>query len=381
MEIEEFELERLQSLWENRVEINLTESGIHPYTLRELLSPGEIGELLDLRLTYGWTDGSPELREAIAGYYAATTPANVLVTNGSAEANFLAAWTLLEPGDELVLMLPNYMQIFGLARSLGVEVRPFHLRESRGWAPDLEELRRQVSPRTKVVAVCYPNNPTGAVLSRPEMEEIVAIAEAVGAVVYADEVYKGAELDGEEGPSFRDLSDRAIVAAGLSKALAHPGLRLGWLVGPEEFIAAAWHRNDYTTIAAGVLSQQVARTILDPPRRSAILARNREILGRNRGLLQRWVEKRSEEFSWIPPRAGGMAFLRYRTPINSTVLCHRLRRQKSLLVLPGDVYGMDGYLRLGIGERPETLERGLARLADGFSEIGTGSRAASEGAP
>ncbi|MEM7585437.1 MAG: aminotransferase class I/II-fold pyridoxal phosphate-dependent enzyme, partial [Acidobacteriota bacterium] len=148
MHIETFELERLQSLWENLVELNLTESGIHPYTLRELLDADEIEALLDVRLGYGWTNGEPDLRSAIAAYYPGATQDNVLVTNGSAEANFLAMWSLLEPGDEIVLMLPNYMQIWGLARSLGVEVKPFRLRESQGWTPDLDEIRGLVSSKT-----------------------------------------------------------------------------------------------------------------------------------------------------------------------------------------------------------------------------------------
>ena len=148
-------------------------------------------------------------------------------------------WTLLEPGDEIALMLPNYMQIWGIARSLGVEVKPFHLRAGDRWAPDLDELRGVVSERTKMIVVCNPNNPTGSVLSPDEMKTIVEIADGVGAMIYADEVYKGVQLEGEEGASFHDLYERAIVAAGLSKALAHPGLRIGWLVGPEDFIAGA----------------------------------------------------------------------------------------------------------------------------------------------
>ena len=242
MKIEEFELERLQSLWENEVEINLTESGVHPYTLRELLTPDEISDLLDLRLTYGWTNGSPDLRDSVRQYYPGTSREQVLITNGSAEANFLAMWTLLEPGDEIALMLPNYMQIWGLARSLGAEVRPFHLRsDGQRWRLDLEELEAAVTPKTRAVVVCNPNNPTGATLTEPEMDRIVELAEAVGAYVYADEVYKGVELDGEERPSFFGRSDRVAVASGLSKALAHPGLRIGWLVGPESLIADAWH--------------------------------------------------------------------------------------------------------------------------------------------
>ncbi len=152
MKIEPFELERTQSLWEHTVEYNLTETGIHPLTLEELLSREEQQALLTARLGYGYTNGSPELRRAIAGLYAHCAPENVLVTNGSAEANFLAVWALLEPGDEVVMMLPNYMQIWGLARGFGTEVRPCHLHEARRWHPDVEEVRAAVTVRTRLIA-------------------------------------------------------------------------------------------------------------------------------------------------------------------------------------------------------------------------------------
>lgn len=365
MLIEEFQLERLQSLWENEVEINLTESGVHPYTLRELLSAEEIADLLDLRLTYGWTNGSPGLRDAIRYEYPGASRDQVLVTNGSAEANFLAMWTLLEAGDEIALMLPNYMQIWGLARSLGVQVRPFHLRsDGRRWRPDLEELERIVGPATKAIVVCNPNNPTGAVLTDGEMERIVEIAAAADAWVYADEVYKGVELDGEERPSFFGRHDKVAVASGLSKALAHPGLRIGWLVGPELLVQSAWHRNDYTTITTGVLSEKVAEKVLEPRTRRRILERNRALLRQNLTLLEDWIAERPSCFHMVPPEAGGMAFVEYTYEIGSTELSTRLREERGVFVLPGDVYGIDHHLRLGIGEQQQILARGLEILGD-----------------
>ena len=370
MKIEEFELERLQSLWENEVEINLTESGVHPFTLKELLTPDEISDLLDLRLTYGWTNGSPDLRDSIRQYYPGTSREQILVTNGSAEANFLAMWTLLESGDEIALMLPNYMQIWGLARSLGVEVRPFHLRsDGRRWKLDLEELERAVTPKTKAIVVCNPNNPTGATLEEAEMDRIVELADSVGAYVYADEVYKGVELDGVDRPSFFGRSDRVAVASGLSKALAHPGLRIGWLVGPEALIADAWHRNDYTTITTSVLSEKVAEKILQPETRQRILQRNRGMLRHNLDVLERWIAERPDKFSLVAPEAGGMAFLQYTYEIGSTELSTRLREERSVFVLPGDVYGMDRHLRLGIGEEAEVLSRGLRILGEFCDEL------------
>jgi len=172
MKIENFELERTQSLYENAVKYNLTESGIHPFTLEELLDKEEIEDLLSLRLGYGQTNGSLELREAISRLYPGADMDNILVTNGSAEANFINIWCNLDAGDELLLMVPNYMQMWGIARAFGVTVKPFHLREELNWNPDLDELKSLITPRTKMIAVCNPNNPTGAVMSDEAMEEI-----------------------------------------------------------------------------------------------------------------------------------------------------------------------------------------------------------------
>lgn len=202
MELETFDLERSQSQWENTVKYNLTESGIHPFTLREILGSKQLDRLLDTRLGYGHTEGLPELRDAIAALYPGATRDHVLVTSGSAEANFVAAWSLLGPGDEVVYMLPNFMQIWGLARALGATVRPFHLRESAAWAPDLDEFERRLSPRCRLIAICNPNNPTGAVLQADAIDAMVGLAHRAGVPLLADEVYRGAEFDGAETASF-----------------------------------------------------------------------------------------------------------------------------------------------------------------------------------
>jgi aspartate/methionine/tyrosine aminotransferase len=369
MKVEVFELERIESLWENRVEYNLSESGIHPFTIRELFDRDQIEELLDTRLGYGQTNGLVELREAISALYPGTGADDFLVTTGSAEANFLSVWHLLSPGDELVLMLPNYMQIWGIARSFGVEVKPFHLREELDWAPDMDELESLVSPRTRMIAVCNPNNPTGAVLDERQMDAIVAMAEKVGAWLYSDEVYRGAELDGNETPSFLGRYDRAIVTGGLSKAYALPGLRLGWLGGPADTIEGLWGYHDYTTISSAILSNRLATWALEPTRRRAILARTRSFLNRNLEILSHWVDGHGGVFHLIPPRAGGIAFPRYELPINSTELSTRLREQQSVFIVAGDCFGMDHYLRFGVGSEQDYLRAGLARIDEGLREL------------
>ncbi len=368
MKIETFELERVQSLWENLVEINLTESGIHPYTLAELLEPEELAELGNIRLGYGQTNGSIEFRQAISRVYDGAGLDNILVTNGSAEANFCAAWSLLEAGDEMVMMLPNYMQLWGVARSFGVNVRPFHLRLEDGWVPDLDELRAAVSPHTKMIAVCNPNNPTGALLDADAMQEIVRIAAEVDAWLYSDEVYRGTELDGKESPSFYGMYDKAVVTGGLSKAYALPGLRVGWLVGPEAMIAASWSAHDYTSITASPLSNLVGVRALSPEMRPRILARSRAQLGGNLPVMQEWLAAR-EGFGFVPPQAAGMAFVSYPMDINSTELVTRLREEKSVLVIAGDCFGMDGHLRFGIGGERDVLIEGLGRVSELLEEI------------
>ena len=369
MNIETFELERIQSVWENIVKYNLTESGVHPYTLGEFLDKNEIEDLLSCRLGYGQTNGSIELRTAISRLYPDTNIDNVLVTNGSAEANFIAIWNLLEPGDELVYMVPNYMQISGLARSLGIKVKPFYLKEKLNWQPDLEELRKSVSPKTKMIAVCNPNNPTGAVLSETAREEIIRLAQNTGAWLFADEVYRGAELDGQETLSFSNAYEKTIISCGLSKSYALPGLRIGWLVGPEQTIKSCWASHDYTTICSGILSNRVATLALQPERREKIFNRNRTILAQNLEILIKWQNKHNDLFDFIPPKAGGMAFLHYNMDINSTVLVTKLREEKDILIIPGDCFGMDFFIRIGIGSEKDYFLDGLKLIDEGLQNI------------
>jgi len=357
-----FELERVQSIYENTVEINLTESGFHPLTLSELLTPDQLSRLQNTAIGYPQTNGSAMLRERIAALYAGAGADNVLVTNGSSEANFVACQTLLQPGDEVVVMVPNYMQIWGIVEAMGARPVAFHLREDDGWAPDLDELRRVVTKDTKMITVCNPSNPTGAILTGEEMRAIAAIADEVGAWIHADEVYRGAELDGVEIPSFIGLAERVTAVGGLSKAYALPGLRLGWLAGPSETIATAWATHDYTSITAGILSHAVAEIALSPEVRPAILERNRAMLRVNLRCTLDWVESMAGRLRFTPPKAGGMAFMRYDFPINSSELSDWLRTSHGVFILAGDCYGMDSFFRIGIGAETATLTTGLGRV-------------------
>lgn len=369
MNVERFEMERWQSQWENVVAYNLAESGVDPMAVSELVPEEERDQLWQAKLGYNQGNGTIELRELIRELYSGATIENVLVTHGTCEANYLCAWNLVEPGDEVVMMLPNYMQIHGLARGFGARVIPFQLREGARWAPDLDELRRAVSPRTRLIAVCNPNNPTGSVLTEAAMEEIVQTARRAGAWLLADEVYQGAELSGQTTPSFWGRYEKTVVTNGLSKAYGLPGLRVGWVVGPADLINRLWAYKDYTTIAVGTLSDVVARRALQPAMRGRILDRTRAILRRNYPVLEEWMANHGGAFSVVPPAAGAIAYIRYRHSINSSHLMERLIKEQSLLIVPGDHFGMDHFIRLNYGVPADHLRAGLARLDQTLSSV------------
>ena len=203
MKYHPFVMERWQSTYEHRVRFNLSESGVHPLSVTELLSLANLHpDTLDIRLGYGQSNGSDDLRNLIVDLYADATEASVLVTTGAAEANFTAFWELMEPGASVAVMLPNYMQVPGLLESFGAHIHPFHLVEENGWQPDLNELEKGLRDGARFILITNPNNPTGAVLDDTSMSGIVTLADRHGAWILADEVYRGAELSGPETPSF-----------------------------------------------------------------------------------------------------------------------------------------------------------------------------------
>ena len=365
MRIDPFELERFQSEWEHRVRCNLSESGVRPLSVRALLGEAPaLADLLDAPLAYTQTNGTPALRETIASAYPGATADHVQVTNGGSEANFVVTWRLVEPGDEVVVLVPAYLQVPGLVRAFGATVREWPMRRGADgrWRPDLDELRTLVGPTTRAIVINTPNNPTGARLTAADLDRIAALADGVGAWVVSDEIYRGAELDGVESPSMWGRSPRVIVTSGLSKTFGLPGLRVGWAVAPPQVAASLWAYHDYTSIAPGALSDRLATFALSPAVRPTLLARTRAILGENVPAVERWLRASGLPFDWASPDAGAFVFARYDLPIDSTALATRLRDEESVLIVPGDQFGLDHHLRIGIGEHVHYVIGGLERL-------------------
>ncbi|MDE3113681.1 MAG: aminotransferase class I/II-fold pyridoxal phosphate-dependent enzyme [Chloroflexota bacterium] len=354
-----FEMERMQSTWEHRVRYDLSESGVEPLTLGETLElvGRDIG---DLRLGYADGRGRDATRAQVARIHRGATADQILVTTGTSEANFLVVTTLVERGDEVVVVLPSYMQVHGLARGIGASVREVWLEEERGWTLDHDRLSAAITARTKLICLCTPNNPTGQILSASDLDAVARLAERVGAWVLCDEVYRGTEHDGVESASMWGRCERVVVTGGLSKAYGLPGLRIGWIVAPPERIEAAWAQKDYTTIATATISEALAEAALGC--RDALLARTRRLLVERWPALEKWAVAHDGKLRWARPRAGAISFFGYAYGVDSWPFVERLIQERGTMVVPGSQLLVERHLRIGFGGPPAKLRAGLAEI-------------------
>ena len=372
----EFKLERLLSAYEKGVEINLSESGVHPLSIRELLElkggdvDAELAALAATELDYPQANGSLELREAIAHWYPGATADNVLVTVGAIQANLTSLLTVTAPGEAIAVMQPNYQQLWGLAQNLGRTMTTFGLKQGRGWALDVDELQDAVAPQTRFLAVVNPNNPTGRILRPEERAAILSAAERTGAWLLADEVYAGAERAVDEiTESFYGSYERVLAIGSMSKAYGLPGLRVGWVVGPADVVARMWAWQDYITICITRLGDLLAAAALAPDVRPRFIARTRGYVRRGYKTVATWAAGR-DDVEVLPPDAAAICFLKYTRPVNSTELVMRLLREKDTFVAPGDLFGLDGHLRVSFGLPEEYVRTGLTRIGELLDEIG-----------
>lgn len=368
MRIDPFLMERYQSLYENVVSYNLSESGVSPLRVEELID-GKAGRdsLMSAKLGYPWGNGSPKLRANIAKFYPGAKAENISVMNGGSEANYTTFTALLGRTDRAAIQVPNYMQTWGLGRFFGAGSDTFRLvHDGRRWALDLDSLDKAVGKKTKLILVTNPNNPTGAVLTQTEMDAVVRAARGADAWLVVDEIYRGAELgSAKTSPTFWGRYDKLLITSGLSKAFGMPGARIGWVAGPPEKVDELWAYRDYTTLTPSAMGDFFATIAMEPKRRERILARTKDIMRRQWPILEEWLEAHEDILTWTPPDAGAIAYVGYRLPIGPSELFERLRVEKSVLINGADHYGMSDkakYFRVGFGYDPDTLAKGLARI-------------------
>ncbi len=376
MKIEPFALERWLTAHELHVEYDIAESGILPLTARELLAlePAHEREhllerLLDMRLGYSEATGTLELRSMLAETYANCGPENVLVTTGAIEANFLLFNVLLNPGDHVVAPFPAYQQLYSVPQALGCDVSLWPVHPEHGFRFDLDELKRLVRPTTRLVVLNSPHNPTGAMLSPSECQQVYDIAQSVGATILSDEAYRWLTIPGEEEPAppMHNLGPAAVSVGTLSKPFGLPGLRIGWMAAPAKVAARCWAMRDYVSLSPGKLNDALA--VLALKHRDKIVKRNGAIIAANLSSAKAWIARHTEILSWTPPRGGLLALLHYNLDLPSLDLANRLAEEYGVMLAPGSAFGFERYLRIGLGQEPAVFAAALERVSLCFADL------------
>ena len=350
------------------VEADIGSSGVESFSMLDLREHlGFSYEDLDgIVLRDSDSFGGLGLRQALAARWLDGDVDRVLVTHGSSEALYLIMTSLLSEGDEVVVLDPCYPQHYSIAEALGCEILHWRLVFERGFRPDLAEARKLIGPRTRMVVVNFPHNPTGATISREDAEELVLLVEAAGAYLVWDAAFSELVYGAPPLPDPSLRSDRVLTIGTLSKAYGLPGLRVGWCFAAPELLLQLVKTRDHVTLHLSPLVEFVAEQAVRKGDR--IVGPRLAQASRNRGLLARWVDRHQELVEWVPPAGGVCAFVRLPMVKDVDVFCHRLARERGVLLIPGSCFRRPRHARLGFGSSTETLETGLTRLSQLLTE-------------
>jgi aspartate/methionine/tyrosine aminotransferase len=365
MRIADFALERYFARWEFAVDHLLCASDVQGYPMADLieLADDETRAMWEgLALGYTESTGHPLLRAEIAALHDGLEADDVLVFAGAEEAIFCLANTLLAPGDHAIVTWPGYQSLYEVARASGADVTLHELREDAGWALDVELLRRQVTPATRLIVINVPHNPTGMLADRATFDAVVEIAESSGAHLLVDEVYRYLEVDVDDRlPAGADVATRGISLGVMSKSFAMAGLRIGWLATRDRDLLDRCARfKDYTTICSSAPSEVLA--LIGLRARDTVLDRSRRIVADNLAILDGFFEEWGDRFAWVRPRAGSVGFPRLTVPgVSIDEWAAGLVEAEGVLLLPGSQFGYGGnHFRLGFGRTD--LSAALDRL-------------------
>lgn len=369
--LSDFRLESYLGTWEFQAEFHLTASDMESWTLQEILdlaSPESLEEWNRQSLGYIPSNGSVQLREQIARTYQNIHEGQVSCFSGAEEGLYCALHALLGRGDHAIVTTPNYQSMEEIPRHLCESVSGWPLRAEDGWEPDLDLLAQVWRPNTKVVAVNFPNNPTGKVISQQGWRQLLDFVAERQAWLVSDEVYRGLERDPLHTlDQAADLYERALSLNVMSKAYGLPGLRIGWIACKDQRLLGQMESiRHYLSICNSAPSERLATIALQA--REHLLGRNREIVRQNLVLLRAFLERHQRHYRWNEPEGGCVGFVQRRGPGSVTDWCQRLVSEHGILLLPGSIYRSslahvpEDHFRIGFGRK--NFARGLARLDD-----------------
>lgn len=367
MNIKPFLVEEWMNAYETGAKYNIAETCVDSVSLDELFAltgtdkAAFLTDFCQRRLTYGHIEGNPDFLSGVCGLYKTIRPENVVTTHGASGANHHVFYSLVNPGDRVVSIMPTYQQLYSIPESYGAEVVLLHLKQENGYLPDLDALRALAVPGTKLICINNPNNPTGALMDTALLKEIVGIARSVGAWVLCDEVYR--HLTQEDGwcESIVDLYEKGISVGSMSKVFSLAGLRLGWIATHDaDVVRACMSHRDYNHISCGVFDEAVAGLALAHV--DALLERNRGIIRENLAVLDAWMQ-REPRMRYTRPRAGTTALVYYDYDVPSYEFCEQMYRQTGAFVTPGDCFEAPYSFRIGYASDAQTLKDGLQAIS------------------
>lgn len=338
---------------------------------------GDFMDDLDPDLVLDWNNrdfsGLPELKDHVlrqAGLLGVRAPADVLITAGAAEANYLAIMQLLQPDDEIVIETPGWPQAEVLAKAIGAKIIKVTRRESENWQLPLDQLSDAITPKTRMIFLTNPNNPTGDVLGADALAQIVQMADRVGAWLLVDEVYAGLEWDGPRAPSVAGMYARGITTGSVSKALGLQGLRTGWIICADAgMIRDAVILRENSSEIMNIMGEVIAEIALRPDRYASSMAQARADGQKNLDQMNAWIAAQ-DGLDWVSPRAGLIGLGRLSDGIDSDDFARFLLADPyRTFLLPGSAYDQQGHIRLGVGGGAAVnLTEGLTRLAQGLRD-------------
>ena len=368
MKIKPFAVEEWMNAWEVGAKYNIAETCVDSISMNELFElTGEdktefLNRLCARRLSYGDIEGLPEFRKGVCGLYKTLNIENIVPTHGASGANHHVFYSLISPGDRVVSIMPTYQQLYSIPESYGADVQILHLSKENNYLPDLEKLRRLVTPKTKMICINNPNNPTGALMSEQMLREIVEIARSADAWILCDEVYR--HLSQEDGwcPSIVDLYEKGISVSSMSKVFSLAGLRLGWIATHDmSVVKSCLSHRDYNLVSCGVFDEMLAAAALK--HRDKLLERSRKIVRENLQILDDWVGS-EPHVSYVKPKAGTTALGYYDLDISSYEFCEEMYKNTGAFVTPGDCFEVPHSMRIGYAYGKQDLIDGLKAISE-----------------
>ena len=368
MKIKPFAVEEWMNAWEVGAKYNIAETCVDSISMNELfeLTAEDKTEFLNRlcarRLSYGDIEGLPEFRKGVCGLYKTLNIENIVPTHGASGANHHVFYSLISPGDRVVSIMPTYQQLYSIPESYGADVQILHLSKENNYLPDLEKLRRLVTPETKMICINNPNNPTGALMSEQMLREIVEIARSADAWILCDEVYRHLSQEDDWCPSIVDLYEKGISVSSMSKVFSLAGLRLGWIATHDmSVVKSCLSHRDYNLVSCGVFDEMLAAAALK--HRDKLLERSRKIVRENLQILDDWVGS-EPHVSYVKPKAGTTALVYYDLDISSYEFCEEMYKKTGAFVTPGDCFEVPHSMRIGYAYGKQDLIDGLKAISE-----------------